>query len=95
MTDLEILANNIKKYRLLKSMKQIELAEKIGMSLGHLSKVESTKTDNIGLRFLTKIRQALDIELFELFMENPEEKVIKFVISDKNFESLKKLIGRK
>lgn len=92
MTDLEILGNNIKKYRLLKGMTQTELAERVGMSSDHLSKIEATTTGNVGLRFLTKLRQELDVELFQLFMENPEEKVIKFVISDRNFSALSRLV---
>jgi len=94
MTDLEILAKNLKRYRQLKGLKQTELAERIGMSPDHLSKIEATTTGNVGLRFLTKIRRELDVELCELFMEDGSEVSIKFIVGEQNLESLERVLDK-
>ena len=92
MNDLQVLAKNIKRYRQLKGLMQTELAKRIGMSPDHLSKIEATKTGNVGLKFLTRIRQELDVELFQLFMENDSELPIKFIVGEKNLHALERVL---
>jgi len=94
LTDLEILAGNIRKFRLLKGMTQKELASKIGISSEYFSKIEVAKTDNIGVKYLTSIRQALDIELFQLFIEDPDELYIKFIVGKENLDSLERVLDK-
>lgn len=93
MTDLQILGKNLKRFRQLKGLKQTELAKRIGMSPDHLSKIEATTTGNVGLRFLTKIRQELDIQICQLFMEDPDIVNIKFILEGKNYENFEKLVS--
>jgi len=93
MTDLEILAKNLKRFRQLKGMTQTELASKIGMSAQYFSKIETAHTPNIGLKYLTAIRKELDIEVFQLFMEDSEVP-IKFIVSNENLESMQKLVEK-
>jgi len=92
MTDLQILASNIKRYRLFKGMTQTELASKIGMSPQYFSKIETARTGNLGLKYMIAICRELDIEVFQLFMEDSEVHV-KFVVSNQNLESMERLIG--
>lgn len=92
MNELEVLGANIKKYRQLKELLQRDLAEKIGMSMEYLSKIERGSKPNPGLKNLISISQELNIELFQLFLENPDMIFIKLIISDKNFENLKRLV---
>jgi len=95
MSERAILEKNVKRYRQLKGLTQEELAKKVGLTKDTISKIERGKQKNLGMKYLILIQEELDITMSELFMENPEEKVIKFVISDKNFKSLEKLLGRR
>jgi len=95
MSERAILEKNIKRYRKFKGLTQGELAEKVGLTKDTISKIERGKQENLGMKYLTLIQEELDVTMSELFMEDPEEKVIKFVISDKNFKSLEKLLGRR
>jgi len=94
MAEKKILEKNIKRYRQLKGLTQGELAKKVGLTKDTISKIERGKQKNLGMKYLFLIQEELDVTMSELFMEDPEEKVIKFVISDKNFKSLEKLLGR-
>ena len=51
---------NLKKYRKLKAFTQAELAEKSGIKLGHISKLERDETDP-KLSTITKLISALEI----------------------------------
>jgi len=93
MTDLQILAKNIKRFRLLKGMTQTELASKIGMSPQYFSKIEVAKTDNIGIKYLIAICRELNIELCELFME-ASELPIKFIVGSQNLEQLERVLDK-
>jgi len=95
MSERAILEKNIKRYRKFKGLTQGELAKKVGLTKDTISKIELGKQENLGMKYLILIQEELDVTMGELFTENPEEKVIKFVISDKNFESLEKLLGRR
>jgi len=93
MTELEILAKNVKRYRNVRGLKQSELAEKIGISSDYMCKIENAKTDNIGSKYLFRICRELKIELVQLFMEDPEELFLKFVMSSQNLSSFERLLN--
>jgi len=95
MRERAILEKNIKRYRKFKGLTQEELAKKVGLTKDTISKIELGKQENLGMKYLILIQEELDVTMSELFMRDPEEKVIKFVISDKNFKSLEKLLGRR
>lgn len=60
------LGDTIRKLRLSKGMEQFELAERTGMTQGHLSKIENGKASP-SLKTLKKIIEVLDIDE-ELFL---------------------------
>lgn len=95
MYDLRILGQNLKRYRQFCGLTQEELAKKVGLTKDTISKIELGKQKNPGLKYLAAISQELDLNLAELFMADPEEKVIKLVISDQNFQALEKLFKDK
>ena len=95
MYDLKILGRNIKGARQLKGLTQKELAKKVGLTSDTISKIERGKQENIGMRYLILIQEELDVAMEELFMVDSEARVIKLVISDKNFENLEKLFKGK
>ena len=63
---LEKLGQNLKKYRLKKSLTQEFLAEKVGIHPTYVSKLESGK-NNPSIKMLYKITRTLEIKLPELF----------------------------
>lgn len=65
-TNLELLAQNIKKFRKQKDLSQNQLAELLGISREHLAKIETTKRC-ISLKLLFKLSDVLDVTLQELF----------------------------
>ena len=65
-----ILSCNIKRYRQRKGWSQAILAEKMGISTNYLSDIE-TKRGWVSPFSLVKMANALEIEVFELFM--PQE----------------------
>jgi len=95
MYDLKILGRNVKRSRQLKGLTQEELAKKVGLTKDTISKIERAKQENIGMRYLILIQEELDIAMEELFMVDPEARIIKLVISDKNFENLERLFKGK
>jgi len=94
MTDLKILAKNLKRFRLLRGMKQTELASKIGMTPQYFSKIEVAKTPNIGVKYLIAICRELNIELFQLFMENGDTVHIQFIVGKENLNSLERVLDK-
>lgn len=92
MNETEILAKNLKRYRLVKGMKQKELAVKVGLSSDTICKLETGKQENIGMKFLTAFCRELDISIEELLMENPQRLLIEIVASEKNIEMVKAFI---
>ncbi len=92
MDEQEILARNVKRYRELKGLKQTELAAKVGLTSDTICKIETGKQNNIGMKYLVSISRELVVELFQLFMENPESLTIKLVVSDQNLRSAKRLL---
>lgn len=64
----EVLAINIKKYRLMKGMSQEQLAEKSGLHRTYISAVERN-VRNISVLNVGVIAKALDIKPYKLFYE--------------------------
>jgi len=83
------------KSRKLKGLTQEDLATKVHLTKDTISKIERGKQENPGLKHLISIHEELDVAMEELFMVDPEAKIIKLVISDKNFENLEKLFKDK
>jgi transcriptional regulator with XRE-family HTH domain len=81
-----VLAENIKKYRGRRGWNQLFLAEKIGISANYLSAVETGK-GWVTPQTLVKLANALDIEVFELFMPVVPAKSAK---TDREFEKIKR-----
>ena len=90
MDEKEILGKNLKRSRQLKGLTQKALAAKVGLTKDTISKIESGKQENVGLKYLILICRELDVGLKQLFMEDPEARFIKFVLSDENVRSLEK-----
>ena len=64
----KIIAQNIKKYRKEKKLTQKELADKVGISLSYLSKIEATNCGkSFSLYVLFDISDALNIDIREFF----------------------------
>ena len=60
------LGETIRKYRKQKRYTMAELAEKLGMSIGLLSNIETGKTNSLQLTLLNDIVRELDIPISEL-----------------------------
>ncbi len=92
MEEKEIIATNLKKYRLFKGLSQRTLAKKIGVTSDTLSKLETGRQGNPGLKYLRAICRELDISIAELFMENPQKLRFDIVVSDKNVKVIEAII---
>lgn len=69
MEDIKILfARNVRKYRLDKKLSQEKLAEICGLHRTYISAIERAER-SISLDNIQKIANALNIEIFQLFME--------------------------
>ena len=66
MKELRLIGHNVRKYRKLAKLTQEELAEKTGLDRKFLSEVENAKK-NLTVGSLSKIAQALEVEVSELF----------------------------
>lgn len=60
------LGEAIRKYRKQKSYTMAQLADKLGISIGLLSNIETGKTDSLQLNLLNNIVRELDIPISEL-----------------------------
>jgi len=76
-----LLSQNIKRHRQRKGLSQAKLAEKMEISTNYLSDIE-TKRGWVSAFSLTKLANALGIEVFELF--KPEEETPVDVLSAVN-----------
>ena len=92
MNEREILAENLRRYRLVKGLKQKALAAKVGLSTDTISKIETGKQENIGMKYLYLICKELNISIEELFMEDPKRIRLELVVSDKNVDTVKAAI---
>lgn len=59
--------NNIRKIREEKGMKQIDLAQTIGISVGYLCHLENETRNNPSMRTMVKIAKALNRSIEEIF----------------------------
>ncbi len=67
----DIIRYNIKKYRKLKKLTQQELADRAGLTMNYISKIESIKMERgISIPSLTRIADALEINIRELFNDS-------------------------
>lgn len=66
MIDLQLIGSRIKEQRTTLSMTQEVLAEKVGTSIEHLSRIENGHA-NVSLEMLDRLCCALDIDLGTLF----------------------------
>ena len=66
---LDIVSQNVRKYRILKGFTQMQLALEIGMSGGaYLGRAEIRKNKhNFNIKHLAKISKVLDINIIEFF----------------------------
>ncbi|MBA7699705.1 hypothetical protein ES703_108404 [subsurface metagenome] len=92
MNERETIAINLKRYRLFKGLSQKELAKRIGVTSDTLSKLETGRQENPGLKYLRSICRELDISIEELFMVNPQTLKLEIVASDKNIEMVRAFI---
>lgn len=68
------IGTNIRKWRELKSIKQEQLANKLGITKAALSNIENNKTD-ISLHRIEDIARHLDLEVMKLFI-NPIDLIL-------------------
>lgn len=92
MNDLEILSLNLKRHRQFKGLSQKELAQKVGLTSDTISRIESGRQENIGMKYLVSICKTLDISMEELFMSNPKSIPLKIIVSDKNVKTIESLL---
>lgn len=66
-----LIAKNIKKYRNLKNMTQLELSQRCGYSYAYIRRIEGPKcSKNFSILTLYNISKALDIDIKYLFEDN-------------------------
>jgi len=93
MDEKKILGKNIKRLRQVKGLTQKDLAKKVGLTKDTISKIERGEQENVGSKYLISICRELNVTMEELFMEHPEEKVIKIVFSKQNIRSVERIIS--
>ncbi len=65
-----VIGKNIKRYRTAAQLTQTQFADKLGISLSYLTKIESAKCDkSMSLSLLNHIANTLIIEITDLFEE--------------------------
>lgn len=65
-----VIGKNIKRYRTAAQLTQAQFADKLGISLSYLTKIESAKCDkSMSLSLLNHIANTLTIEITDLFEE--------------------------
>ena len=63
-----IIKQNIKKYRIKRNLTQQQLADKLGITMNYISKIESTKMNRgFTIVVLGRIADALEIDIRQLF----------------------------
>lgn len=68
MNSMPCLRANLKRLRLKQSLTQQELAEKAGMDANYYQKIESGRWNSVRLATVEKLADALDVEMWELFV---------------------------
>ena len=74
MNIIEVFDRNVKKYRNEIGLSQEVFAEKSGLHRTYISALECKKKRSIALDNVKKIADALEIEPYLLFIEEPEKK---------------------
>ena len=92
MNETMTLANNLKRIRKAKGMRQEDLAQKVGLSQDSISKLELGKCMNPGMKYLIAIARELDIAIEELLMESPQKLTIEIIASEKNMEFIRAFV---
>lgn len=69
------------------------LAEKVGLQKETISRIENGK-QNVSIDNIIAIAEALELPMEELCLENPAAIPMKFVVSDENVKTLKKIFER-
>ncbi len=64
------IGRNIAKLRRQKNWSQKELARRAGVSVDYLYRVETGKCPHLPIKLLSRIAEALDVQLGELYEEN-------------------------
>ncbi len=66
-----VIGKNIKKYRTIAGLTQVQLCEKTGISLSYLTKLESAKCDkSVSLSFLNLLANTLNVDITVFFKES-------------------------
>ena len=73
MDIVKVFGSNMRKYRLEKGLSQEAFAEKCGLHRTYISGIERY-TRNISLENIQRVADALEIEAYKLFLEDPESK---------------------
>ena len=73
-TDLyRVIGTNIKHYRELANLTQVQLAEQAQISISYLSKIEAAGCNkSLSISVLNQIANVLDVEISEFFKEVPK-----------------------
>lgn len=72
----DIIRHNIKKYRKLKNLTQQQLADKAGLTMNYISKIESQKMQRgFTIVSLTRIADALELDIKYLFDDEKTKKI--------------------
>jgi len=88
----ELLAKNIKRFRDILGISQIQFAEKVGCSPTLIGKIETMRRFP-SANTIDRIAEALKVTPADLFMENSKSKVLKSIeLQEKRKSRLKKRI---
>ncbi len=87
----DIVADNIRKLRMISGLSQTELAAKSLIDQSHISRVEGKKGRNVTLEVLDKIAKALEVSTYELLLpDNVDEYTLRDKVLQINSLSLLK-----
>ncbi len=71
-----LIRTNIKKYRIKANLTQQELADKAGITMNYLSKIESERMNRgFSIVIIGRIADALEIDIRKLFDEEQNNKI--------------------
>lgn len=73
MDIIRVFGSNVKHYRQIAGLSQEAFAEKCGMHRTYISAIECFRR-SISLENVQRIAEALEVEAYQLFLENKEEK---------------------
>ena len=69
MDIIRVFGTNLRRYRICKGLSQEKLAEKCGLHRTYISDIECFQR-NVSLHSVQRIADALEIEVYKLFIEN-------------------------